>query len=313
MAARPFLPLLLFGSLAAPPDSPAAPRSKWCGSRSKTDHNDSDQSRYDQLPEIRRDLISAVPKCRFCGQEHKKLVKAHIIPRSLFKLISKSGNYSVYFEVRKAGVKTAYKQAGIYDESILCEGCEARFTPWDTHGCKVITRPRGGKDIYRDPQGYECGFVLHDADYNLLRRFLLSVLWRASVSSLPFFKGVDLGPYEDRIREILRTGEPLDAETYSSILIHPIGQQYPGTILRPWRDSVNGQCFYRLYFPDITALIKVDKRRTPTPFDKVQLHPEGENYIIFLPYGGTQEERFYTDMKTFMRKHKLFGTKPRKS
>jgi len=254
-----------------------------------------------------------VPKCRFCRQEHEKLVKAHVIPRSLFKLISKGGKYSVYFEARKTGVKTAYKQAGIYDENILCQRCEARFTPWDTHGGKVISRARGGKDIYRDPQGYECGCILHDANYNLLRRFILSVLSRASVSSLPFFKGVSLGPHEDRIREILKTDQAVDPETYSSILIHPIGQRYPGTILRPWRDRIEATSFYWLYFPDVIALIKVDQRPTPEPFSRLQLQPDKENYMIFLPHRGMHEERFYTDLNKFMRKHKLFGTTPRKS
>ncbi len=67
-----------------------------------------------------------------------------------------------------------------------------------------------------------------------------------------------LGPHEDRIREILKTDQALDPETYSSILIHPIGQRYPGTIFRPWRDRIEATGFYRLYFPDVIALIKVD-------------------------------------------------------
>lgn len=254
-----------------------------------------------------------MPVCRLCGIDQQKLVKAHIIPRSLFKLVAKGAPYSVYFKAQKSGLTTAYKQAGIYDQNILCEECEARFSEWDKHGGEVISRPRGPSDVYHDAQGYECGFVLRDTDYNALRRFLLAVLWRASVSSLEFFCRVNPGPHEHQILNLLMSDEPLAAETYSSILIHPVGQRYPGTILPPWSSRLQGVRFYRLYFPDVIALIKADQRSTPSPFNRIQLQPQRENYMIFLPYQGMQEEKFYTEMTTFMRKHKLFGTKPRKT
>ena len=98
-----------------------------------------------------------VPTCRFCKSPDKKLIKAHIIPRSIFKLVKKDENYSVYFEARQEGVRTDFKQAGLYDENILCAECEARFSNWDAHGSAVISKPRGEPDLYRDPQGIACG------------------------------------------------------------------------------------------------------------------------------------------------------------
>lgn len=53
-----------------------------------------------------------MPICRFCKSSDKKLIKAHIITRSIFKLVKKNENYSVYFEARKDGVRTEFKQVG---------------------------------------------------------------------------------------------------------------------------------------------------------------------------------------------------------
>ena len=254
-----------------------------------------------------------MPICRLCKSEGKPLVKSHIIPRSLFKLIAKGGPYSVYFKAQKSGVTTDYKQAGIYDDEILCKDCEARFSELDKHGNQVLSRPRGEADVYRDPQGVACGFILRDLKYELFKRFLLAVLWRASVSSHEFFRRVDLGCHEDRILNILLNDKAISAETYSSILIHPIGQRYPGTILPPWTHRLDGVRFYRLYFPDVIALIKVDQRRTPEWLSRVQLQSSGDNYMIFLPYRGLQEEKFFANMKKFIHAHELAASKPRKS
>jgi len=156
--------------------------------------------------------------CRFCKSPDKKLIKAHIIPRSIFKLVKKDKNYSVYFEAKKKGVRREFKQAGLYDENTLCAECEARFSKWDTHGGAVICKPRGEADLYLDPHGIACGYHLKDADYELLMMFFLAVLWRASVSTLKFFRQVRLGAHEERILQILKDGGPVP-DTYAAILI----------------------------------------------------------------------------------------------
>lgn len=243
--------------------------------------------------------------CRFCKCSDKKLIKAHIIPRSIFKLVKKDENYSVYFEARQEGVRTDFKQAGLYDETILCAECEARFSNWDAHGSAVISKPRGEADLYRDPQGIACGYHLKDADYELFMMFLLAVLWRASVSTLQFFRQVRLGPHEERILSILKEGGPVP-DAYSAVLIHPLKQRYPGTIMPSWKGRIDGVWFHRLYFPDVIAMIKVDQRPTPRIFRPIQLRPDRDNYLVFLPYERTAEEAYFNEMRSFMKKHGLF-------
>jgi hypothetical protein len=195
-------------------------------------------------------------------------------------------------------------QAGIYDENILCAKCEARFSNWDAHGSAVICRPRGEPDIYRDPEGIACGYYLRDADYELFMMFLLAVLWRASVSGLPFFCQVELGLHEDRVLSILKNDGPM-SDMYSAALIYPQGQRYPGSIMPSWKGRIDGVWFQRLYFPDVIAMIKVDQRPTPSILQPFELRPDRDNYLVFLPYEQTDEEAYYNEMLTFMRKHRL--------
>jgi hypothetical protein len=176
--------------------------------------------------------VAPVPTCQFCKTPDKKLVKAHIIPRSIFNLVKKDENYSVYFEARQDRVRTEYKQAGLYDENILCADCEAQFSNWDAHGGAVICKRRWEADLYHDAGGNPCGYHLKDVRYELFMLFLLSVLWRASVSGHQFFRGVQLGPHETSILQILKDGGPIP-ETYGAVLIHPLRQRYPTAMIPP--------------------------------------------------------------------------------
>jgi hypothetical protein len=244
--------------------------------------------------------------CKYCDQEVNHLIKAHIIPRSFFGLVRKEAKYAVTFQASAEGVRTEYKQAGIYDESILCERCEQQFTTWDNHGFAVLSTERTDKDVYRDPAGYECGVVVPDLEYDVFKLFLLSVLWRASVSSDKFFRKVQLGPHENRIRAYLKAREAPTTQEYAAILILPFGQPFPNVMLTPFRSRVKDVWFYRLYFPNVIALIKVDQRATPPPFDKICIRPDGDNYLVFQPHKGTAEDAFYRNLHAFMKENNLF-------
>ena len=52
-------------------------------------------------------------------------------------------------------------------------------------------------------------------------------------------------------------------------------------------------------------MIKVDKRPRPQIFRTIQLHPDRDNYLVFLPYERTPEEAYFNEMRAFMKKHDL--------
>jgi hypothetical protein len=66
------------------------------------------------------------------------MVKAHIIPRSFFRLVRADAKYSI--AVRRG--RPEFTQSGIYDSTILCEVCESIFAPWDSYGFEVLSKSR---------------------------------------------------------------------------------------------------------------------------------------------------------------------------
>jgi hypothetical protein len=50
--------------------------------------------------------------------------------------------------------------------------------------------------------------------YIKLKLFLLSVLWRASISTRPFFSCINLGPHEETLRRMILEGNPGEASDY---------------------------------------------------------------------------------------------------
>ena len=46
-------------------------------------------------------------------------------------------------------------------------------------------------------------FILEEYDYNKFKLFVLSLVWRASVSRQDIFENVSLGPYEEELRKVI--------------------------------------------------------------------------------------------------------------
>jgi hypothetical protein len=245
------------------------------------------------------------PACRFCD-EARPLIKAHVIPRSFFTLVRRDANYSVFFQAHNSQLQTGFHQAGIYDSEILCDVCEARFSGDDTHGFEVLSKARGEENAIRDQSGTLYGVRLPDLDYIRFKFFILSVLWRASVSKHVFFSDINLGPHENIIRDALRERKPLDADQYAVVLLLPMGQPFKNTMLMPRQHRIGGALFYRLYFPNVIALVKVDQQPTPDPLARVQLDPHRESVFIPQPHKDSPEDDFFRGLHRYMKRHDLF-------
>lgn len=243
-------------------------------------------------------------RCRFCNKD-KRLTKAHIIPRSLFKPVRGEGKYSIEMRVSKKAVKENYLQAGNYDCGILCEECEREFSPYDAHGHSVFTKVFKEPNIYRDPAGIECAYVLPDVDFPLLKLFVLGVLWRASVSSLDFFSNVDLGQsHEDTIKSLVSNGTIEGADHYQFFCSHQRDNPYSKLILPPWKRKMDGINYIQLYLPDIQVVVKVDKRPLPEIFAPIVIRPNPPHYLVFMPFKGSTEDDYFEGMKRAIRDHR---------
>lgn len=133
--------------------------------------------------------------CRGPGCKETRLIKAHIIPRA-FARMNQSRNKKHNLELSLARVKPT--QLGIFDKHILCERCDGLLGKHDDCLYDVIRGfklPPGlrERDEFCDPK----------VDCDDFCKGILAILWRASITSHPAYRGVSLGPYEPIVRDIL--------------------------------------------------------------------------------------------------------------
>jgi hypothetical protein len=203
-------------------------------------------------------MPAKIGRCRMCGEE-KPLIKAHIIPRTFFEVLKGTGNYTVLVEP-KASKQSQYLQAGDFDPEILCAECDNKFSPLDDYGFKILGVPQPKCRYINPATGNEVGSVI-ECDTDKLRRFVLAVLWRASISKR--WDTVSLGHYEPKVLGRIFDVAPLSVDEYSMI-IHRLDSNALGdfklAIFPPIRAKFEGVNIYFFYLPGLRFLIKVDRR-----------------------------------------------------
>jgi hypothetical protein len=224
--------------------------------------------------------------CRLCGLD-KKLIEAHVIPRSFFRIDPAEKRPSRL----ATNVHGRYAQKlpkGVYDSNILCEECEHRFSGWDDYADELFLR---SWDSFAPiiVRGTVAGYRRRDYDYPKLKLFFLSVLWRASVSAHPFFSAVDLGIREPILRDSVWRADPGDLDHFGVVLQ---AFDYPDIgILNPHAERFSGRRYFRFYLSHVIAFIKVDSRPFEDPFRSMALGAGRELVLAEKDFTSSPERR----------------------
>ncbi len=132
--------------------------------------------------------------CRLCLC-HSQLVQSHVIPEFFFKPLKEKDGH--FFIQCSDPAKKELKQQKAPTENLLCLKCDTvRLQKNEDHLSRILYQANNLKII--DAERF---LAVTGYDYDRIRKGLLSILWRMSISQNPFFKNVNLG---DRHEEILR-------------------------------------------------------------------------------------------------------------
>jgi hypothetical protein len=132
--------------------------------------------------------------CQECGKG--PTCDAHIVARGFARLIADTNNHVL--EISQTGAKKAKRQHGFFDGNILCAECDREIGKLDDLAisyCRDFVLPQ-------NITPYQPLF-LPKFDTAKMCRFAISVVWRASISSIPQFNDIKLGPYEDVARDLI--------------------------------------------------------------------------------------------------------------
>jgi hypothetical protein len=222
-------------------------------------------------------VLARQMRCKLTGIEGDA-IRAHIIPLSFYELDPLERLPSKIVS-NVAGHYPRRAPIGVYDEGIVIDAGERHFSDFDKYTFKLLLEQRDGLAEIR--RGNELlGYELKEYDYRKLKLFLLSVLWRAAVSSQAFFSGVDLGPFEPTVRNLILTGDLDETDTFDSTLAVWTGDFGGVGMLGPERTRLEDRNHYLLYIGRYLAYIKVDKQPSRGIFKEICLHPDRPLQII---------------------------------
>lgn len=140
-------------------------------------------------------------------------------------------------------IKSKTRQSGGYDKYILCATCDnkvlgslERYASLVLYGGIELTLEK------RTNTSTSININIKGIDYQKFKLFLLSILWRASISNLPVFQRVKLGAHENIIKDRILSNNPGSSAEYPcAIFTHLHNPKIPNQIVAEPGCIINGE------------------------------------------------------------------------
>ena len=173
------------------------------------------------------------------------------------------------------------QQKGIR-EHLFCEECEQHFNEYSE---KPFRAQWGEAAPLPNPWNVE---DVHWAcfDYASFKLFHLSVLFRASVSSLPTFAAVSLGPHEEKLRKLLISKNPGEYSQYPifgyAVVHHETKRLIPMVSQAVQSRSGDHRC-YGMIYGGVQWWVSVSSHRN-IEFERAGLQLNGQMPFHAMPW-----------------------------
>ncbi|RYY43828.1 MAG: hypothetical protein EOO06_19135 [Chitinophagaceae bacterium] len=161
--------------------------------------------------------------CRLCGKTAKLLKKSHVIPKFMYNGIHDELNRMIVANLNSLDAKPKFQQSGYSDKYVLCAKCDNELiAKLERYVALVLFGGHSTEQLAFEnavgPDGIKSIFI-KNIDYSRFKLCLLSILWRAHISSNKFFKNVDLKENAEPIRQMLLTNDPKDETEYKISIV----------------------------------------------------------------------------------------------
>jgi len=215
-------------------------------------------------------------KCKLCLVDKKLQRESHIIPQFMYKQLLRDEGYfhkvgGDTFKEFSLGKTPQEFKTGEYDRNILCADCEndVLCKRFEDYAAKVYQSIYSDKeslhnvkiDHYTNENGVD-GKIIKDINYTKFKLFLLSILWRASISKKEFFNQVKLGnKHEEIIRKMIFDENPKQPDEYPCF-IYDMSIDQPilkGTILLPRKIRESSNTSYEFMICGIAYRFTISK------------------------------------------------------
>lgn len=240
-----------------------------------------------------------MPICSLCQKEKKLIKKSHIIPDFFFK---ESGLYNEKHQIHKIEAQEFMKSkrvqfvpTGDYEGGILCKECDNELIGGlESYGRKILY---GGLSIHEE---IDCknfmnpydGFqymVCENVDYTKFKLFLLSILWRACITSRDLFKEAEINETDkERIRLMLINKDAGRINEYPIISLSYLNDETMPTdlIFQPIKSVTPDKTLITFLLGGFVFIFNItDNYRNIQELENLSITPENKYTIMHLLKG----------------------------
>jgi hypothetical protein len=182
-----------------------------------------------------------MPICQLCLLEKTLLKRSHIIPDFMYKELYNEKNKLTVINPHlylKGLQKPKMPSDGEYEGGLFCSDCDNKVIgAYETYFSKVVYQNNLTSEInikatkVRNEHGVELTNC-KNISYSQYKLFLLSILWRAHISTRPFFREIDLGPHAEIIRQMLYYNTVCEETEYPILIFtHLNSNKIPSDII----------------------------------------------------------------------------------
>jgi hypothetical protein len=228
--------------------------------------------------------------CRGYKCLNTSLINAHIIPRGFARDTMDGYTHNMKISMDNVGIT----QHGVYDANILCKDCDNNLGKYDDYALGVCRR------FPQEHISIEDGtFEMAGVDGDLLAKFVLSVLWRASITSRPEFRSVALAACEVEAGEVIFEARPLRSMPNYELML---GRYISGIInparnyTAPSRFKIAGLDGWGFALGGFRVMAKIDMRPLPSELRPAIVNGNTKLIGAFVNYETTTEGQAMLNM-----------------
>ncbi len=257
-------------------------------------------------------------KCKLCLNEDVYLqTKSHIIPKFLFKNMKDEFNaiYEItpsnYIKGRNQHIKE--QKDSFFEANILCRKCDGHILKKYEDYIKLMfpnTKKPVKRPIVTKTQIRNDGSKIHkieNIDYKMYKLGFLSILWRASISSLKVFKQVNLGEkHSEIIREMLLAGNPREIYHYPFfLLLFSQSSKSRSGIASPQLIKMNKYHNYRFTINGLDLFFMVGSSDIKLTNSLLKYLPNEKNEVVFEEHSKAYSNNYRLEqLKSWHKQHK---------
>ncbi len=235
--------------------------------------------------------------CKLCKKNKTLIKKSHIIPDFMYRELYDEKHKIILFSPYERARGEGYikkPSTGEYESEILCAECDNNILGlYENYARKAIY---GGHLPEKESPVCENFVNQHDIhfttckniSYSKFKIFLLSILWRASISSRPFFSDINLGPHEEIMRKMIYDGDPREVDDYPIFFMTYVNDKSipKGLITQP--SQIRTKSGHRMYVFIIGGMIYMfyvnsKNHKLPEYVLSETIKPDNTMNIIHIP------------------------------